>query len=188
MRVTFGRGLAGFALAMALVSAPDALAQETWTDPNGRFTLQFDQNEWQPSTVIRALEGDALTIQSARRGGGEDQLIVCKINERPSPAQGAGQDLANQHLRSLGEADVEGIVNGDISALEHRDVNGMAVVAYSQFLAGFNTEWRVFFLVTADSVFSVTIMCGARPPVSDSDWAAARLVLDSLAFPASATQ
>lgn len=187
MESTSGRGLASFAVAIALMAAADASAQETWTDPQGRFTLQFDQNDWRPSTALRALEGDALMIENDRRGV-DDMLLVCKVNERPSPARGAQQDLANAHVRGLSEADVEGIVNGDITDLEHRDVNGMAVVAYSQLLAGFNTEWRVFFLVTAEAVYSVTIMCGARPPVADGDLAATRLVLESLVFPAGACQ
>lgn len=187
MGSTFGRGLAAGAIAIALMPAANASAQETWTDPLGRFTLLYDQAEWRPSTTLNSLEGDALTIESTRRGG-DDLLLVCKVNERPSAARGAQQDLANAHVRSLSESDVEGIVNGDVTGLEHRDVNGMAVVAYSQTLAGFNTEWRVFFLVTAEAVYSVTLMCGAQPPVADGDLAATRAVLDSLAFPQGVNQ
>lgn len=174
--------LALAAFAAACLCAPVASAQGDWVDPTGRFSLRVMENGLRPSTTMTTLRGDVLGLEADRAVPSDGPVIVCKVNERPTRAQNAVQELANREMRALDEAGIERIVNGDISNLEHRDTNGLAVVAYNQPLAGFETRWRVFFLVHEESVLSVTIMCGVRPPAHPDDTMRIDSFLDSLEF------
>lgn len=173
--------LALAAFVAAALFAPVASAQGDWVDPTGRFSLRVMENGLRVSTALPPLNGDVLSLEADRTDGGFPPL-VCKVNERPTRAANAVQELANREMRALDEAGIEQIVGGDISNLEHRDTNGMAVVAYDQLLAGFETKWRVFFLVNNDAVLSVTIMCGVRPPSHADDTMRIASFLDSLEF------
>jgi hypothetical protein len=139
-------------------------AQSAWTEPAGRFGLDFQASGWTELHMPSDNEGLVLAIE--HRPFQERGLMrTCLITER-------GQDLGGQ----VSQADIntrtaavgQSMIERTIGVPAHSavlDVDGVTVVA-ATIAAPLRQEVRLFYLSEGTRLTQILINCGATNPVA----------------------
>ena len=88
-----------------------------WTDPLGRFSLNYEDNGWSVASDPAATEVLSLTHRRFRMLEGRER--DCSVTETPVTTSVTGEIEQDAWLEGLTSADVEGIVRRPVSDFSH---------------------------------------------------------------------
>lgn len=169
------------ALAAALFAAPSALAQQAdWTDPQGRYSLNYSFHGWVAASSSSATVRLSLIHPRFRAMSGRER--GCFVTEDAVSGQVTGEAEQDAWLAGLNTADVERIIGRAVSEFSQGRVDGRAVIDYASTNGAYWLRTRVFRLSDGTNVVHVTIVCGGEPPFTDEERTSFESVISSLRF------
>ncbi len=178
-------GVAAFALYAATTGLTGAEEVGSWSDPSGRYSLQFASLGWETSD--NGTEAHYLRIESTRaRDRGKFLICLARVLGPLPSTEHLGQEQANVGSERFGIQNAERVVlGGENIRVEHVAIDGVAVVDLRYITpsdGGLYHHWRTFFLATPTGVVQHQINCGAALPTSSRDEADLAEVLNTLRF------
>lgn len=153
------------AVALTCTGPVQAQTSQRWTEPGGRFSLEFGALGWS-ELPPNPSEGDTLLVAIEHRefqSGG--QMRTCFVTERRQ-ALGASvsQARVNTSTSAMAAAGVERSVGATIDESEIVEVDGATVIDAS-YTAQWQQHMRLFYLADGAFVRQILINCAAPPPV-----------------------
>jgi hypothetical protein len=152
--------------ALFWLDAAGASAQSntTWTEPAGRFTLDFAPLGW---TELSPPDDDPTTLLGIEHRGFQEtgMMRTCFMTERrQSVGPRLNQEQVNAVTRRMGPEGIARTMGATPEQSETIDVDGIAVIH-----ATFTNEWRqqmrLFYLADGQNVRQIFLNCGSTLPV-----------------------
>ena len=178
-----------FAIACVLLlaaSAP-AAAQETpssaaWTDPLGRFSVDFAAHGFTPLPPTGD-PADVLAVENAPLQRSANAVRMCGVREQTVPRLPAlDQGQANAHLYARSEAQTRASIRGELSEYARTRIDGVSTISFRLDVGGFQQYWQIFYLAHDGGVIQVSIACGGAAPLSMLETSIMNQTLSTLRF------
>ena len=169
--------------ALTLLFATPTFAQETaWTDPLGRFTIDFAANGFTPLPATGD-PADVLAVEHGALQRSANAVRMCGVREQRIPRlQAIDQGQANAHLYARSEAQFRADVGGALSDYARTRIDGVSTLSFRIDRDGFQQYWRMFYLAREGQVVQVSIACGGAAPLSMLETSIMNQTLGTLRF------
>jgi hypothetical protein len=175
-----------FALACVLLLAAPAAAQEppaatAWTDPLGRFTVDFAANGFTPAPS--GDPADVVSVENAALQRTANAARMCAVRQTRVPRTPAlDQGQANAHLYARSEADIRASLRGQLSDYARNRVDGISILSFRLDAGSIQQYWRLFYLAHNGGVVQVALTCGGTAPLSMLEISIMNQTLNTLRF------
>jgi hypothetical protein len=164
----------------AAAQAPPA--STTWTDPLGRFTIDFAANGFTPLPATGD-PADVLAVEHGALQRSANAVRMCGVREQPVPRLPAlDQGQANAHLYARSEAQTRASIRGELSEYARTRIDGVSTISFRLDVGGFQQYWRTFYLARDGGVIQVSLACGGAAPLSMLETSIMNQTLSTLRF------
>lgn len=170
----------------AAAQAPPA--STAWTDPLGRFTVDFAANGFTPLPATGD-PADVLAVEHGALQRSANAVRMCGVREQRIPRlQAIDQGQANAGLYARSEAQFRADVGGALSDYARTRIDGVSTLSFRIDRDGFQQYWRMFYLARDGGVVQVSIACGGAAPLSMLETSIMQQTLNTLRFLPEAAQ
>jgi hypothetical protein len=179
---TITAAIAALCLLSATATAQEAPAVGPWTDPLGRFTMDFAAHGFTPLPASDD-PAEVIVVEHGALQRSANGTRMCDVREQRVPRSVAmDQGQANAHLYSRSERDIAAGLNGQLSEYARSRVDGISVVSFRFDIGSVQQYWRLFFLAHNGGVVQVAIACGGTAPLTMLDLSIMDQTLSTLRF------
>jgi hypothetical protein len=160
-------------------TVPTTSTPQVWTDPLGRFTIDYESHGWSvPPAEYRAGGDDlVLELQHPEMGRSANNLRLCNVYEAPAPEyDGLTQEQINAGTSPRPSA------TGEISEQAVEVVDGIPTVGFRAENDTLRMYYRTFLLSVDGKATHAAVACGGQGIISEQEVAEFRAVLNTLHF------
>jgi hypothetical protein len=178
--------ITGAVAALCLLATP-AFAQDTpvsaWTDPLGRFSMDFAANGFAPLPPVADDPAQVIAVEHGALQRNANAARMCAVRESRVPRMAAmDQGQANAHLYALAERDIAARFDGQLTEYGRTRVDGVSLISFRLDSGQFQQYWRLFYLARDGGVVQAAIACGGVGPLSMLDLSVMNDTLNTLRF------
>jgi hypothetical protein len=176
-------------LVCGVAAAQEAPAPATgWTDPAGRFALDFASNGFTPLSDASAPNAGAEFEHGAFQRSASAARLCSVREERVPRIVSTNQGDANARLYARTEQDLGATLRGRVSEFSRARVDGISVLSFRLDTSTAQQYWRLFFLARNGGVYQVAVACGGAAPLTMLEVATMNETLNTLRFLPEASQ